>query len=153
MLGLASVRMILRAQFSLAKRGHFENEHNYALRPVAHNLWLYDPGPGPPLTFVRHDGWKMALADRFETDLASAPRIVWWIPDLAPTDMLPSALFHDRLYDLNHLQKPLLDRAGADRLLEEMLLSQTDPSYSRCEAFAIREAVELFGQAVWDGSP
>ena len=148
MLFLSTIRLEVRALLSRAKPGLFLHATSYNLEPIKPGLWRYIPNHDNPLTFIRPDGKKLVLTEPFETDLASTPRAVWWMPGLAPTDMLPAALVHDWLYQRHHDGREVLGFEESNRCLEEMCLAQ---GYDRCEAFAIREACDLFGRPVWDG--
>jgi hypothetical protein len=100
-----------------------------------------------PLVFTRPDGLTIALPERFLTDLASTPRVVWPIHGLAPADMERPSLAHDWLYVSHHRGVGILGFSESNRVLQEACLCE---GYSRPMAWAVRRACDLFGRGIWN---
>lgn len=119
----------------------------YVLAPVRPLLWEYRPVPWDPLRFTRPGGSVITLPDPFETDLGTIPRALWSIPGFAPADLEAPAIVHDWLYQAHHDGRDVLGFAESNRVLYEACRAW---GYSRCQAWVIREACDLFGRRYWD---
>jgi hypothetical protein len=119
----------------------------YTLRRIGRGTYRYLPDPDDPLRFVRPDGLgSITLAREIETDLASVPRICWWVPGFAPADLERPALIHDAAYQCHHEGADWTDRATADRMLWEGCRAE---GYHRLAAWLVWAGVRLFGGRVW----
>ena len=72
----------------------------------------------------------------FITDLASIPRVLWWLYSPSNGDYAGACLIHDYLYTLQY------DRAMADRTLKRILKKEGN---SLITVYAFYVAVRLFG--------
>lgn len=148
-------RLVLAERALLAPAGRGTFAGVLPLTQVGSDLFEYTPNPAAPLSFTRANGFRIVLDQPFRTDLASTPKFVQELPGLGKTEMGPAAVVHDWLFQVHHLGRDLLGFAAANRCLEEMLLSLAPPYrvYCRWEALAVREACDLWGKNVWDGTP
>ena len=91
--------------------------------------------------YVSSMGLVVTVEAGFQTDLASIPRALWWwLPPSGEYD--PAAVLHDWLYARGELS-----RAKCDELFLDAMLST---GVSRFRAYAMHEAVRLFGWFAWD---
>ena len=118
----------------------------YTLRRLRRGVYQYIPDPDDPLRFTRPDGTFVELRRRITTDLASVPRICWWIPGFAPADLERPALIHDAAFEANHDGEPWTDFETANLLLWEGCRAE---GYSRLRAWLVWAGVSLFGRRVW----
>ena len=128
--------------------GAFSGDYDlrrYPGMPVG--IFWYEPNEFDPLKFARPGGGTVTLAERFLTDLASTPRIVWPVHGLAPQDMERPSLVHDWLYTAHHQGRDVYDFRESNRVLQEACLTE---GYSRPMAWSIRVACDLFGRSIWD---
>ena len=87
----------------------------------------------------------------FKTDLASVPRVCWWL--LAPWDIARAAIVHDllywriRLYRKNNNDKKIIKKAkkAADDVFL-MGMKDADPKVSNWKIYSAYWAVRLFGR-------
>jgi hypothetical protein len=119
----------------------------YTLRRIGPRVYRYIPDPADPLTFVRPDGGSVTLAREIETDLASVPRVCWWVPGFAPADLERPALIHDAAFQCHHEGADWTDFPTANLLLWEGCRAE---GYTRLRAWLIWAGVTLFGRRVWE---
>jgi hypothetical protein len=122
--------------------------------------------PSPVLTYlVSEKKWRLEAAygyrdgaqlitvpDQFEFDLASIPRLFWWL--IAPFELsIAAPLLHDFLYRYRGdppagLVEPprSYNREEADRLFRRMMASEGVSRWRRAAAY---RAVRWFGGASW----
>ena len=88
------------------------------------------------------NGEVITIAEGFETDLSSVPKILWGIfPPYG--NFLLAALVHDYLYVTKYKD----DRAFADK---EMLIVSNKIHNNKIDNYLSYYAVVLFGWVVWD---
>jgi hypothetical protein len=110
-------------------------------------IYMYVPDPINPLTYTTSTGLEITPG-KFEFDGASSPRITWWIPGCSPFDKwIKAAAIHDWLYELNHMEKPLVSFEESTIILEEALHALRIP---KLQIFMTCYLTRKFGQAVWD---
>jgi hypothetical protein len=95
-----------------------------------------------PFAYIRHTGTRFTVPEGFETDLASIPRMLQWLPHLHPNGRCRrSAVLHDWLY-----QEKYSTRQGADLIFREALQAE---GLSERTATVYYWAVRLFGGKAW----
>lgn len=126
-------------------RGTFTG--GYTLRRIKRGLYLYIPDKGDPLTFTRPNGERIAIAEMIlTTDLGSTPRLVWWIPGLAPNDLERPSIVHDALYERHHAGGKE-NFAEANLILGEACRAE---GYSRFLSWLVRRCCDWFGRRIWN---
>jgi hypothetical protein len=98
-------------------------------------------------------GWEMTIPAGFRFDLASIPRLVWWL--IAPHELsLAAPLVHDFLYlargDSDGVvpAAKVFSRSETDRLFRDLMVSEGVPAWRKWAAWV---AVRLFGWTGWGG--
>lgn len=95
-----------------------------------------------------HDGTRIDVPAGFRFDLASVPRLAWWL--VAPFELSISAsLLHDYLYRYGGATRVggrTYRRAEADALFREVMRREGVPGWQWASAYA---AVRLFGWTAW----
>lgn len=94
---------------------------------------------------------SISVHQGFKTDLASVPRVCWWL--LAPWDIARAAIVHDllywriRLYRKNNNDKKIIKKAkkAADDVFL-MGMKDADPKVSKWKIYSAYWAVRLFGR-------
>jgi hypothetical protein len=109
--------------------------------------WLLDE----PYAY-QDDGYTITVPQGFEFDLASVPRVFWWL--IAPFELSISApLIHDFLYQ--HRGQPpagtvnpsrTYTRHQADLVFRDLMEQEGVPVWRRVAAY---RSVQLFGWIVW----
>lgn len=97
-----------------------------------------------PYRYETEAGWIIEVPERFETDLASVPRLLW--PVVGPHELSPgAAVVHDYLYR----RGGPVTRREADRLLREIALEH--PHVAKWRVDVAYYALRLFGWSAWQG--
>lgn len=93
-------------------------------------------------------GTTIMVAPPFETDLASVPRIAWWLIPRDDKSIVEPAVIHDWLYSIaGGLRSPLpLTRRQCDRILSDAMIVAGAPWWKR---HLVYWAVRLGGWKPW----
>lgn len=129
-----------------------------AMEPLKKGALSFQPFPDPlilettgaytwrvhaPFVYIRHTGTRFTVPEGFETDLASIPRMLQWLPHLHPNGRCRrSAVLHDYLY----AEKVTATRKVADEIFRDALQAE---GCSRRTATVYYWAVRLFGGKAW----
>jgi hypothetical protein len=98
-----------------------------------------------PFHYVSKSGARFTVREGFETDLASIPRFLQWLPHLHPNGRCRrSAVLHDWLYA--SLGQYGWERKQADEIFREALQAE---GLSKRTATVYYWAVRLFGGRAW----
>lgn len=95
----------------------------------------------------RRRGITITVPAGYRCDLASVPRLLWWL--IAPMELSQCApVLHDRLYGAGGVLdgRAAYDRATADRLFLEVMTEEGVPRWRRAAAY---RAVRIFGRFAW----
>lgn len=112
------------------KGGYFENPiHGYSLTKIPHSdKYIFTLHPTKPLTYVTPNDDRYQPDKHLETDMASVPRILQWLPGLDKDDHLLPAIYHDNAYKLHYIwkngHKYHMTRKEADDMLRDMIQSE-----------------------------
>lgn len=100
-----------------------------------------------PFVYISNSGARFTVQEDFETDLASIPRFLQWLPHLHPNGRCRrSAVLHDWLYARPQWNPQNLTRQQADEIFREALQAE---GLSRRTATVYYWAVRLFGGRAW----
>ena len=126
--------------------GYFEG--GYTLRRVKAGEWLYIPDAGDPLRFIRPDGSAVVVGETMlTTDMGSVPRLFWWLPGFAPSDMERPSVIHDALFERKHGGAPSQSFEETNAILAEALVAE---GYPRWKARLLRWGCDTFGKRLWN---
>lgn len=130
-------------------QGYIVNPMGFDLRKIPQsNLYIFKLDPEQPLQFKLVTGAYVQPDRTFQTDMASIPKILQWIPGLEKDSYL-APYFHDSAYRHGGIwidgKKVELTRKEADELLRDML---------RCEGARIASwvywaGVRMGGRGSW----
>lgn len=98
------------------------------------------------------EGW-ITIPAGFVCDLASVPRILWWIPGLAPMEFgVPAPLVHDWAYQHAGQLTDIIqvNRKRADQLFRILARTEGNGTVRCAVAWA---ALRLFGWLAWRRLP
>lgn len=98
------------------------------------------------------EGW-VSIPAGFVSDLASVPRILWWIPGLAPMEFgAPAPVLHDWAYQhAGWVGGPIgLSRRRADQLFRD--LARADGN-GRLRCWVAWAMLRMFGLLAWRKLP
>jgi len=107
----------------------------------------FNPEPGRPYIVLRNVVYSnplvtLPIEQGYTCDLASIPRLLWWVPGLSPTDANKrAAVVHDLIYE-----RQMVDRVIADALFVSILKADGVNFFVR---WAMYSAVRIFGERAW----
>jgi hypothetical protein len=123
--------------------------------------WAEDPAPGRRRwSWVVCEPWQhqvngftLHVPAGFRTDLASIPRVLWWLPGFAPMELgVEAPIVHDLLYQnsgvCRHRDEPphWFSRRDVDRIFKVLMREAGVGGFRRSVAWA---AVRGFGWFAW----
>lgn len=91
------------------------------------------------LSYITKSGDTITVPEKFITDLASTPRILWWF--LSPWDIARAAVIHDFMY----CRSETYSRKLADSVFLEAM-KHSKPKISKTKRHLAHAAVRLFGK-------
>lgn len=114
-------------------------------------LMSHDPGHtqwhvvNTPMFYSERFRLLVVVKPPFTTDLASVPRLAWWLIPRDDKAIVEPAVFHDWLY-ANHGLNGLFTRRQCDRLLSDAMIVAGAPWWKR---HVVYWAVRLGGWHAW----
>lgn len=86
---------------------------------------------------------NITVPDGFETDLASVPRLGWFLIPHADKHIIEGSIIHDYMY---HGLSSVTKRSQADRILRSACKEMGAPGWY---SWAVWAGVRLFGSRAW----
>lgn len=130
-------------------QGYIENPLGFDLRKIPQSdLYIFKLDDDKPLQFRLLNGQCVQPNKTFQTDMASIPKIIQWIPGLSKDSYL-APYFHDSVYQTHSIWisgvRIPLTRKQADELLLDILRSEG----AKIAAWVYWAGVRLGGRWSW----